>query len=214
MTAPALLGAGASGETPLSAQTSGRGRYSEQPECCASPRPCRGFVRGQTYLLRAPKHSAPASPWNLSLQRGTKRKSPAAQAQNVEIWRCSRPQGCEPAAPQFRHPRDTHQCGAPGEAGRRGPVPLALPASDPTLTSLGRCRQRQLGNEPRPRALSRRRRGAAGSAHQRGGNAGLAGHRPGRDPAFAPSAGYGWRPTLQPPGLPLPLPPVPERVAA
>lgn len=61
VTAPALPGAGASGETPPSARTSEGGTHSRGQNAITAPRPCRGFGRVQTHLPRAPKHPTHAS---------------------------------------------------------------------------------------------------------------------------------------------------------
>lgn len=135
--------------------------------CFPPPPPLPWLCKGQTYLLWAPKHCAPASLWNPSLQRGTKRKSsgPSSERRDLEVQSPAgvRTRRRPPTQAPARHSpvRSLRRGGVQG-AGSSG----ALHASGPTLTSLGRCRQRQLGNEPRPRALSRRRGGAAGSAHK------------------------------------------------
>lgn len=179
------------------------------------PPPLPWLCKGTDVPTAGPKTLRPCQPLESLTPKGDKEKVPSGPSSERRDLEVQSPAGVRTRRPPIQAPARHSPVRSPRRGGAQGAgSSVALPASDPTLTSLGRCRQRQLGNEPRPRALSRRRRGAAGSAHQRGGNAGLAGHRPGRDPAFAPSAGYGWRPTLQPPGLPLPLPPVPERVAA
>lgn len=170
--APARPGAGASGGTPPSPQTSGEGRL-RAAQTLAPPRsPCRG-VRMQTHPRWAP-NTRPAPAFGIPRSRGDKgaqeelpgagARSPRGPSSEREARDRAVPKGCEATAPQLGDPRDTHRCAAPGLAGaQRAGSSGALHASGPTSTSLGPRRRRKLGRQPRPRARSPRRGGAAGS---------------------------------------------------
>lgn len=232
--APALPRAGASGETPRSAQTSGRVTRGSQNALTNPPPPpplprlckvCRRTSCGPQNTPPPPAFGIPHSEKGQRSQRGTLRlgESPLARAQNVGMGVRSS------GGVRTRHPPPPPDPGTGvtltgaepperrGGAGRflRGP---ARARADPNFSRLlspeaarARAQTEGAGSRPRRRCRLSPRGGRELAAHGPLARAGS---------TFPQSARYWLRPlprrklTLQPLGLQLPPPPGPERVAA
>ena len=159
VTAPALLGAGASGENPPSAQTSGGGRHSGRLKCSYLPPAPAAALCGCRRIVMGPKTLHPRQPSEYPTAKGDKGatekllgaecpESPPAQAQNERTRRGSR-RGVRTHRSLTQKLTRHSPMWSPRIGGAQGAVsPGALHTSGPTSTSLRCCRRRLEGREP------------------------------------------------------------------